>query len=92
MFFSKQLVADTIATRVKNGFRIGDVLHDLGRIQDEVKEAIEAYTSKDTAAFADELADILIFLLTTADAANVNLEKAIIAKVKRNTTRVWKHT
>ncbi|MEM3010572.1 MAG: MazG nucleotide pyrophosphohydrolase domain-containing protein [Candidatus Bathyarchaeia archaeon] len=47
---------------------------------DEVKELGEALQSKDKKAIEDEFADVIAWLASLANVANVNLEKAALTK------------
>ncbi len=44
---------------------------------------------KDPAAFADELADVTLYLLQLASIAGIDLEKAVLAKLEKNYQRSW---
>lgn len=44
---------------------------------------------KDRPALADELADVLLYLLQIASLAEIDLEQAVLAKLQRNYGRVW---
>lgn len=44
---------------------------------------------KDRQALADELADVSLYLLQIASIADIDLEQAILSKLKKNYTRNW---
>jgi len=44
---------------------------------------------EDPTALADELADVLLYLLQIASVAEIDLERAVLAKLQRNYTRKW---
>jgi NTP pyrophosphatase (non-canonical NTP hydrolase) len=44
---------------------------------------------QDTQGFADELADVTLYLLQLASLAGVDLEKAVLHKLDINYTRTW---
>lgn len=44
---------------------------------------------KDKAALGSELADVLLYLLQLADVSGINLEDAVLEKIKVNYTRTW---
>ncbi len=44
---------------------------------------------QDTQGFADELADVTLYLLQLASLAGVDLEKAVLHKLDINSTRTW---
>ncbi|HWI65742.1 MAG TPA: MazG nucleotide pyrophosphohydrolase domain-containing protein [Symbiobacteriaceae bacterium] len=54
---------------------------------EEVGEVARAIRKGDQANLAEELADCLFLLLTTANAAGVDLAEAFAEKEKRNTVR-----
>jgi NTP pyrophosphatase (non-canonical NTP hydrolase) len=53
---------------------------ELFQWQDEVK---------DQEALADELADVTLYCLQLANLNNIDLEEAILAKIKKNFQRHW---
>ena len=44
---------------------------------------------KDQESFSDELADVLLYLLQLASIAEIDLEKAVLAKLEKNYHRTW---
>jgi 8-oxo-dGTP diphosphatase len=44
---------------------------------------------KDQESFSDELADVLLYLLQLASIADIDLEKAVLAKLEKNYHRTW---
>ncbi len=44
---------------------------------------------KDKAALGSELADVLLYLLQLADVSGIDLEQAVLEKIKVNYTRSW---
>jgi 8-oxo-dGTP diphosphatase len=44
---------------------------------------------KDPASFSDELADVTLYLLQLASIADIDLEKAVLAKLEKNYHRTW---
>ena len=59
----------------------------------EAAEVLEHFqwkeTTKDQEELADELADVQLYLLQLADVSGIDLEKAVLDKLKKNQTRVW---
>lgn len=43
----------------------------------------------DKAAFSEELADVMLYLLQLASIADIDLEKAVLAKLGKNYHRNW---
>ena len=46
---------------------------------------------KDKEAFAEELADVMLYLLQIASITDVDLSDAVMKKLKRNYTRDWEN-
>jgi 8-oxo-dGTP diphosphatase len=44
---------------------------------------------QDRQSFADELADVTLYLLQLASLSGVDLEKAVLHKLEKNSTRTW---
>jgi NTP pyrophosphatase (non-canonical NTP hydrolase) len=59
----------------------------------EAAEVLEHFqwneTLKDPQSFADELADVMLYLLQLASLSEIDLEKAVLAKLERNYQRTW---
>ena len=59
----------------------------------EASEVLEHFqwddTFSDADSFADELADVALYLLQIASVAGIDLEKAILQKLEKNYGRSW---
>jgi NTP pyrophosphatase (non-canonical NTP hydrolase) len=59
----------------------------------EAAEVLELFqwqeAVQDQAALADELADVLLYLMQIASLAEIDLEEAVLAKLDRNYGRTW---
>jgi Predicted pyrophosphatase len=59
----------------------------------EAAEVLEHFqwseTTKDPDGLAEELADVALYLLQLASVSQIDLEKAILAKLQKNYTREW---
>ena len=44
---------------------------------------------KDPSAFSDELADVMLYLLQLASISGIDLENAVLTKLKKNYQRNW---
>jgi len=59
----------------------------------EAAEILELYQWRDEVsdkeALADELADVALYLLQLANLNNIDLEEAILSKIKKNFQRHW---
>lgn len=62
----------------------------------ETSEVLELFQwsdeLKDKEALAEELADVALYLLQLAHVSEIDLEQAILSKVKRNHQRSWDET
>lgn len=59
----------------------------------EAAEVLELFQwiekSPDPQMLASELADVTLYLLQLASVSNIDLEKAVLAKLEQNYTRFW---
>ena len=62
----------------------------------EASEALELFqwsdAPADEAALADELADVMLYLLQLADISGIDLGQAVLDKLARNQSRDWTAT
>ena len=73
----------------KKRFNITDVNLEFCYVLDELAEAHQAYIKK-RSDLGEELADVLIYLLGLAKMLDVNLEKEIVKKIKKNRARKYR--
>ena len=85
----KEKQKEVIQNKINHGFNITDVDKEFLLLYGEVSEAYEAYKKKKP-DFGEELADIAIYLMGIAEIANIDLEKEIKNKMKKNEKRVYK--
>ncbi len=74
--------------KLAKGFNITNVEREFNYTYAELAEAYDAYR-KGKEGVADELADVGIFLLSLAEMLEVDLEQAILAKMKKNEAREY---
>lgn len=86
----KKLQQAVFANKVAHGFNTTSVDEEVCHIMSELSEAWEAYRKKTHADFAEELADIGIYLLGLAEMTGVDLEKEILAKMEVNSRRRYR--
>ncbi len=59
----------------------------------EASEVLEHFqwdsTLKDKEAFAEELADVMLYLIQLASLTDIDLTEAVLAKLKKNESREW---
>lgn len=68
------------------GFNITDVNLEFCLIFEELAEAFRAYHKK-LSDIGEELADVIIYLLSISKMLNIDLEKEIMKKIKKNKKR-----
>ena len=84
----KKLQKEVMDNRKKKGFS-NDIPSDFCRAYEELSEAFSKYNrGKD--GIAEEFADVIIFLLGMSHTLGFDLEKELIAKVKKNKKRQYK--
>ena len=77
------------ANKKKKGFNTTDVNLEFCYILDELAEAHQAYIKKHPNV-GEEFADIVIYLLALAKMLDVDLEKEILRKIKKNIGREYR--
>lgn len=59
----------------------------------EAAEVLELFqwaeTPPESQLLADELADVMLYLLQLASVSQINLETAVLTKLEKNLTRTW---
>jgi NTP pyrophosphatase (non-canonical NTP hydrolase) len=63
----------------------------LGLIHSEVSEALEAFRNHDKINFKEEMADIIIRVLDCTTGLEIDIDKAITAKLAKNKKRGFRH-
>ena len=86
----KKLQERVYANKVAHGLNVTSVDEEVCHIMSETAEAWEAYRKKGHAEFAEELADIAIYLLGLAEMQGVDLEKEILSKMEINEARKYR--
>lgn len=86
----KKLQQQVYANKVAHNFNVTSVDEEVCHIMSELAEAWEAYRKKGPEDFAEELADIAIYLLGLAEMQGVDLEKEILAKMEINAARKYR--
>lgn len=71
-----------------NPYRVPAIL---ALLHSEVSEALEAYRKKDKANFTDELADVFIRLMELTGGLEIDIIRAVWAKLEKNRHRDFKH-
>ena len=76
--------------KVAHGWNVTDMCREFCQMETEVSEAFQAYFNEPREHFAEELADVAIYLLGMAEIAGVDLEAALLAKIEKNRRRVYR--
>ena len=85
----KQLQQEVYQNKVNHGFNTTDINMEFCHAYGELSEAYSAWlTRKDD--LGEELADVTIYLLGIAEILNIDLEKELINKIKKNAKRKYK--
>ena len=84
----KELQKEILENKKRHGFNITDIEQEFCRLYGEVGEAYDAYY-KGTDNFAEELADVAIFLMGIAEIQGIDLWEEIIKKVEKNKSRQY---
>jgi len=85
----KKLQKQVYDNKVKKNFNVTNVDNDFLLLYGEVSEAYEAYRKK-LPDLGEELADIVIYVLGLSEILDIDLEKEVLAKIKKNKDREYK--
>jgi NTP pyrophosphatase (non-canonical NTP hydrolase) len=85
----KELQQEILANRKEKGFPLSDVTYDFCRAYEELSEAFSKY-DRNQPGVAEELADVMIFLMGIANSLNFDLEKELLRKIEVNKKRQYK--
>ncbi len=73
--------------KVAHGWNVTNIHEEFCLLQTEITEAYHAYFHETPEAFAEELADVAIYLMGMAEIAGVDLETALVKKIEKNSHR-----
>lgn len=76
--------------KVAKGWEGTDVPTEFCYLMGELGEAFEAWRTKSD-GLAEELADIVIYVLGLATKSDVDLQEAVARKIEKNARRVYRH-
>lgn len=85
----KEMQKQVYKNKLEKGFNVTDVPKEFCLLYGEISEAYEAYRKKKD-DLNEELADIAIYLLGLSEILNIDLEKEIENKMKKNKNREYK--
>ena len=86
----KDLQKAVYDNKVAHGWNVTDVCKEFCQLETEVSEAYIAYQNEPRENFAEELADVTIYVLGLAEIAGVDLETALVKKIEKNKRRVYR--
>ena len=84
----KEIQKEILENKKRHGFNTTDINEEFCRLYGEVGEAYDAYY-KGTENFAEELADVAIFLMGIAEIKGIDLWAEILRKVEKNKSREY---
>lgn len=84
----KEAQREILENKKRHGFNTTDIEQEFCRLYGEVGEAYDAYY-KGTDNFAEELADVAIFLMGIAEMQGIDLETEILKKIEKNKARQY---
>ena len=82
----KTLQKAVYQNKVDHNFNVTDIPYEFCLLMTEVAEA---FRSRDTGEYGEELADIAIYLLGLAEIGGVDLEAEILKKIEKNRRRKY---
>lgn len=85
----KQLQKDVYQNKINHGFNVTDINFEFCLAYGEMAEAYDAYL-KHKEDLGEELADVVIYLMGISEILNIDLEKEIENKIKKNAKRKYK--
>jgi NTP pyrophosphatase (non-canonical NTP hydrolase) len=85
----KEIQAEIWQNKLNKGFDTTNVEKEFNLTYAELSEAYESYR-KQRGDVGEELADVLIFLLSLSKMLDVDLEQSLKAKIAKNKARIYK--
>ena len=85
----RKLQKDVYQNKVNHGFNVTDINFEFCLAYGEMAEAYEAWL-KGKEDLGEELADVVIYLMGISEILNIDLEKEIENKIKKNAKRKYK--
>lgn len=75
--------------KVEKGFNTTDINLEFNCIYGELAEAFEAYLKKKD-DLGEELADVVIYIISLAEILGINFEEELLKKIEKNEKREYK--
>ncbi len=86
----KELQKKVYENKLAHGFNVTNMEMEFCLILTELGEAYHAFALETKEAFAEELADVAIYLLGLSEIAGVDLESEILKKMETNRNRKYR--
>lgn len=84
----KELQKEVMRNKIEKGFNTTDMATEFCRAYEELSEAYSKH-SKNQDGVAEELADVMIFLLGMCEILGYDLEKELVRKIEVNKNRKY---
>lgn len=84
----KELQKEVFRNKVEKGFNTTDIASEFCRAYEELSEAFSKH-NKNQPGVAEEFADVMIFILGMSEILGFDLEKELVAKIKKNRNRKY---
>lgn len=84
-----KLQKEVYKNKVDKNFNVKDIAMEFLLTHEELAEAYRAYYKK-LPDIGEELADVVIYLLGISEILNIDLEKELLNKIKKNKNRIYK--
>ncbi|MBS4462065.1 hypothetical protein JXA27_05775 [Aerococcaceae bacterium zg-B36] len=78
-----------LQNKINHGFNTTDLKFEILLLYSEVNELFKGWLKKDTENMAEELADIMIYVLGIAEMLEVDLSEKLLEKMDINERRVY---
>ncbi len=84
----KKMQKEAMENKVKHGFNTTDIALEFCHAHEELSEAFHKF-NKNEEGVAEELADVMIFLLGLCEILGFDLEKEVVGKMEKNKNREY---
>ena len=85
----KALQKEVMRNKIEKGFNTTDTALEFCRAHEELSEAFSKF-NHGQAGVAEEFADVTIFILGMCECMGFDLEKELVAKIKKNKNRKYR--
>lgn len=85
----KALQEEVMRNKLEKGFNTTDLSLEFCRAYEELSEAFAKANMREPGV-GEEFADVIIFILGMAEILDIDLEKELVTKIKKNKSRKYK--